>query len=121
MKNKPTLYIDNITRQTMIIDCGRVANSFWSRFKGLLGVRYLAPGDGLLITASNAIHTHFMFMPIDVFYVSEEHVITDIDIALSPWCIGRPRRDACHVIEVPVGTVTRTHSMVGDELKIITQ
>lgn len=86
-----------------------------------MGVRHLVPGDGLLITASNAIHTHFMFMPIDVLYVSKEYVVMGIDIDLAPWRIGRPRRDACHVIEVPVGTVTRTHSRVGDELKIITQ
>ncbi len=86
-----------------------------------MGVRHLALGEGLLITASNSIHTHFMFMPIDVFYVSEESVITDIDIALAPWRIGRQRRNACCVIEAPVGTVARTDSRVGDELKIVTQ
>jgi len=119
MKNTQTLSIDNITRRAMIIDRGRVADTFWARFKGLMGVRYLAPGDGLLITASNNIHTHFMAIPIDVFYVNAEHVVTGIDIALAPWRIGRPRRGACCVIEAPVGTVARTGSMVGDQLKLL--
>lgn len=121
MKSKGVLCIHNVTRHTMLIDRGRIANTFWTRFKGLMGVRHLEPGDGLFITASNAIHTHFMVIPIDVFYLNREYVVTDIDVAMSPWQIGRQRRNACYVIEAPTGTVARTGSMVGDELKVIIQ
>ena len=121
MKKKRTLRVDNITRQATIIDRGRVADTFWTRFKGLMGVRQLAPGDGLLITASNGVHTHFMVIPIDVFYVNADNVVIGVDVALPPWRIGRRRRGACSVIEAPVGTVVRTGSMAGDKLKLLIQ
>ncbi len=121
MKKKRTLRVDNITRQATIIERGRVADTFWTRLKGLMGVRQLAVGDGLLITASNGIHTHFMAIPIDVFYVNADNIVIDIDIAMQPWRIGRPRRGTCAVIEAPVGTVVRTGSMAGDKLKLLIQ
>ncbi len=121
MKNKQTLWVDNVTRQTTLINQGRVANTFWARFKGLMGVPHLAPGEGLLITASNGIHTHFMVIPIDVFYVNAEDVVMDIDVAMAPWRIGRPRRGVRYVIEAPVGTVARTGSTVGDKLRLLGQ
>lgn len=118
MKNHKTLGVDNLTRQTKIIDRGRVADTFWTRFKGLMGVQQLAPGDGLLITASNNIHTHFMAIPLDLFYVNTAQVVVGLDIALKPWRIGWPRRGAYYVIETPVGTIAHTGSRVGDQLKL---
>ncbi|RMH38557.1 MAG: DUF192 domain-containing protein, partial [Gammaproteobacteria bacterium] len=39
---------------------GRVADSFWSRTKGLIGVKRLDAGDGLLIEPCNSVHCFFM-------------------------------------------------------------
>lgn len=112
------LHIENVTRQTILVEHGRVADTFWTKFRGLMGVRQLPEGDGLLITQCDNVHTHFMRMPIDVFYVDGHNCIVDIDPAMKTWRIGRKRNTAAFVVETPSGTALRTQSTVGDELKI---
>ena len=55
--------------------CGvraRVARNFFERARGLIGVRALAPGDGLLIPKCNAIHTCFMRLTIDATFLDRD-------------------------------------------------
>lgn len=112
--------VENRTRGVTLIDHGWLADTFWTRLAGLIGVRQLAPGEGLVITPANQVHTHFMAVALDVFYVDGDGRVVDIDCALAPWRIGRPRRAARYVVETPIGTVARTGSRVGD-LLVVTQ
>ena len=52
---------------------GRAADTFFTRFKGLIGAPSLTKGEGLLILPCNSIHTHVMRFPIDVLYVSKDN------------------------------------------------
>jgi len=112
------LQVDNLTRRTRIVQGGRVANTFWTRMKGLMGVRDLPPGDGLLLMPANSIHTHFMAIPIDVLYVRRDGRVIDVDANLRPWRFARIRRQACFVIELPAGTIARQGIAVGDTIGI---
>ena len=112
------LYISNASRSTVLVDKGRVADNFWSRLKGLIGVRTLAEGDGLLIKGSKGVHCMFMSIPIDVLYVDNQDCIIAVDQAMKPWTIGRIRRASRYVIELPAGTAARTGTTVGDQLKV---
>ena len=47
----------------------RTAKSFWARARGLIGVKSLAPDEGLLIERCNCIHTFFMRFPIDATFL----------------------------------------------------
>jgi uncharacterized membrane protein (UPF0127 family) len=114
------LYVENVTRNAVLVEQGRVADNFFTKFRGLMGVRQLPVGDGLLITHCDSVHTHFMRMPIDVLYVNAHNCIVGIDAAMKTWRIGRKRADATYVIELPSGTATRTQSAIGDQLKIST-
>jgi uncharacterized protein len=118
MNNKRTLRIDNVSRDVNLVQQGTLADTFWTRLKGLMGVRCLAAGEGLLIRPSQQVHTHFMRMPVDVLYVNGDDQIMDVDIHLRPWRVGRPRWNAHYVVEVPSGTIAQTQSRVGDQLKI---
>jgi uncharacterized protein len=110
------LRIENLTRHTTLVEQGRVADNFLTKFRGLMGVRTLPQGAGLLITGCNSVHTHFMRMPIDVLYVDESHRVVDIDPAMAAWRIGRTRKGAAYVVELPSGTVAQTQCTVGDQL-----
>lgn len=112
------LRIENITRNTTLIEQGRVADNFLTKFRGLMGMRHLPQGDGLLIPRCNSIHTHFMRIPIDILYIDENHCVVDIDARMDAWRIGRTRKVATAVVEVPSGTADRTHCHVGDQLLI---
>lgn len=108
----------NLTREQTLVTKGRLANSFWSRFRGLMGNDGLQAGEGLLIVPCNSIHTHFMRFPIDVLYVGSDCEVVGIDHALRPWRFGRIHRGARFVLELPAGTAKATNTQVGDRLEV---
>lgn len=112
------LRVVDLTRNAVLVEQGRVADTFWTRLKGLIGARELPDGDGLLITPCNSVHCMFMSIPIDVVYVDANDRVVDIDRDMKPWSVGRPRRRARYVIELPAGTATRLGVQPGDELAV---
>ncbi len=113
-----TVRVYNVTRRRDLATQCRVAETFWSRLKGLIGRRTLAPGEGLLIRPSRGVHMWFMRFPIDVLYVDREGRVVDVDEHLRPWRIGRPRLRAHFVVELPAGTVAATGTQPGDRIVI---
>lgn len=114
------LVVDNLTRATQLASHGRVANNPWTRLKGLIGVKQLAPGFGLLIRPCSGVHCMFMSIPIDVVYVDRDDRVVALDERLAPWAVGRIYRAAKYVIELPAGTITATGTQVGDQLHVTT-
>ncbi len=112
------LRVKNLTRDAPLVEHGRVADTIWTRLKGLIGVRELKPGDGLAIIPCNGVHCLFMSIPIDVLYVSADHRVVALDAEMQPWTIGRFHRAAAYVIELPAGTIRRTGTAVGDQLAV---
>lgn len=110
--------VENLTRGQTLVTAGRVADTFWSRLRGLMGSKSLAPGEGLLVVPCKSIHTHFMRFPIDVLYVNGAQEVVGIDRRLPPWRFGWPRSGARFVIELPAGTVSATGTQIGDQLRI---
>lgn len=113
------LQVENVTRNTILVEQGEAATTFWRKFRGLMGVRTLPPGAGLLLPQCNQIHTHFMRFPLDVLYLDSQQRIVAIDPALPPWRIGRKQPHAVAVLELPSGAVARTECQVGDQLVAI--
>ncbi len=107
----------NESKDRWLMEQGKLANHFWSRFLGLMGRRSLPDGAGLIIKPSNAIHCFFMRFPIDVVYVDKQNRVVDIDHAMKPWRVGRPRRSAHYVIELPAGQAAAAQTEPGDQLR----
>ncbi len=112
------LRVNNLTRDAVLVEQGRVANTVWTRFKGLIGVRELAKGEGLAIIPCNEVHCMFMSISIDVLYVSADHRVVALDPEMQPWTIGRFYRGAHYVIELPAGVIKHTGTAVGDQLAV---
>ena len=112
------LEVHNKTRNVNLVRHGKVANNAWTRFKGLIGVRELPDGDGLAIVPCSGVHCMFMSIPIDVVYVDKADQVVALDPDMKPWAVGRPRRGAHYVIELPAGTIARTGTQVGDQLRV---
>ncbi len=112
------LVVENKTKATTLVTNGKIANTFFTRFKGLMGVASLQKGEGLLIIPGNSIHTHFMRFPIDVLYLDKTWRVVAIDENMKPWRIGRIHRKAHCVLELPAGTVASTDTQIGDELSV---
>ena len=68
--------------------CGvraRVARNFFERARGLIGVKELPPGEGLLIPKCNAIHTFFMSFAIDATFLDRDDRVVKVVRNIRPW------------------------------------
>lgn len=92
----------------------RTADSFFSRFLGLMGKRNT--DYGLLLIPCKSIHTFFMKMNIDVIYFDKFLTVVDIDRNMKPWRTGKYRREAYGILELPAGMADRLELSVGKHL-----
>lgn len=86
------------SRKLIIASKVRLADTFISRFKGLMG-QTIEPGEGLLLLRCRSIHTFFMKMQITAVYLSEDMTVLDIE-TLPPWRIGKHVWKTRHVLEL---------------------
>lgn len=79
-----------------------VADSFWTRFLGLMGrSRMPTEMDGLLLTHTKQIHMFFMKFPINTYHLDGRGRVVGIEHAVSPGRIGRRVLTTEHILEVP--------------------
>ncbi len=108
----------NRTRDTVIAERLRIADSFITRLKGLLGTNELPAGDALLIRPCNNIHMFGMRYSIDVAFVSSTNQVMKTVADLAPGrfagCTG-----ADHVVEMPCGTLRESLTEQGDRLDVV--
>jgi uncharacterized membrane protein (UPF0127 family) len=96
--------------------CG-LANSFWTRFKGLMGRPALPAGEGLLIVPCNSVHCFGMKFAIDVLYLSREGEVLRVVPDLAPGAVGPLVRGARAVLELPAGTAAAHGVVAGDRIE----
>ena len=94
-----------------------VADSPFTRLKGLLGRDGLEAGEGLLLRPASSVHTCFMRFPIDVVFLDRELVVLGIADGLAPWKAAG-KRGAKAALELPAGEAARRGLAVGDRLTL---
>ncbi len=107
----------NKTRSVCLASEVEPAETLWTRMKGLLGRKALAPGKGLWIRPSQGIHTIGMAFPIDVAYLDREDRVMRLYHQLVPFRIAAVSLKAYSVLELPAGTLSRTGTTVGDVME----
>lgn len=108
--------VSNQTRNTLLADAAGRADTFVSRFKGLMGVAELPMGQGLHIEPCTSIHTFFMKIPIDAVFLDASHQVVEVCHAMPPWRVSRVFFGARSVLELPAGTAAAAQTVVGDRL-----
>lgn len=106
--------ITNTTRATTLAERCGVANTFWTRLRGLMGRSALEPGSGLLIFPEWSIHTFFMRFPIDVLFLDRSNRVLTLHTAMPP---NRPYAGAWGgyaVLELPAGSIAASQTSTGD-------
>jgi uncharacterized membrane protein (UPF0127 family) len=106
----------NETRSAVVASDAILANTPWRRLVGWMGRRHLRPGEGLVLRPCRAVHTLFVFVPLDVCYVDRTNTIVRVDV-MPPWRLGPIVWCSHVVIELPAGTIARTGTRVGDILR----
>jgi uncharacterized membrane protein (UPF0127 family) len=113
-------YAFNLTRQADVATRLLLADTHWSRFRGLMGALHedFSAGEGLWIVPSRGVHTFGMRFAIDVAYLDSGTVVVHIEHRLRPWRIAPICWSASSVLEIPAGTLASTGTRIGDQIKI---
>lgn len=94
-----------------------LADTSWSRMKGLLGRRGLDAGEGLLIRPTGSIHMFFMRFAIDAVFLDRELRVLKIVPDLKPWRVAA-KRGAKQVLELGAGEAARRGLEAGQQLEL---
>ena len=108
----------NRTRDTVLIENGEVAHSVWTRMCGLLGHQPLQIGEGLLLPGEKAIHMVGMTFALDVVFTDSQGHVVHLMQNIRPMQFSPLVWRAQDVLEMPIGTIERTGTRIGDKIEL---
>lgn len=110
----------NRTREACLATQLAVADTHWTRLRGLLGLTAddFGNGSGLWIVPCHGVHTLGMGFPIDVVYLDKSMTVIEIQPELHPWRFAPVRRHATSVLELPIHVAAKTGTAIGDRIEI---
>jgi uncharacterized protein len=116
----PKGYAFNRTRTTYLATDLLIASTHWTRFRGLMATdsSRFSRGQGLWINPSHGIHTFAMRFPIDAVYLDRERFVIHIEEGLKPWRVAAVRVRAASVLELPIGMVQESLTVIGDQVDV---
>jgi uncharacterized membrane protein (UPF0127 family) len=117
----PTGSAFNLTRQSYLATRLAIAETHWSRFRGLIGadLERFPAGQGLWIIPSRGVHTFGMRFAIDVAYLNDQRLVIHLEHGLKPWRVAPVRLNAKSILELPANTLAPTGTSLGDQIRII--
>ena len=95
-----------------------VANTLWTRLRGLLRRPPLRRGEGLLLDPCQAVHMYGMKQSLDVAFLGGDGQVIAVYHDLRPGQRSRYHGKACQALELPVGTLRATNTHVGDHMSV---
>ncbi|MBA2718545.1 MAG: DUF192 domain-containing protein [Chloroflexi bacterium] len=115
----------NLTRGTDLGTAVESADSLWAKFMGLMGRPPLEPGAALWLPDSNGIHMMFMRFAIDAVFLGKPdgegvRAVVSVHPRLARWRGLVPFVRGGHgVLELPVGTIAASGTVVGDRIALV--
>jgi uncharacterized protein len=116
-----SVQVKNVSKGTIIVSNCKIANSFLTRFMGLMGKHEFPNDEGLLIIPCNSIHMCFMKFPIDVVFLDKTNTVLNTIKSIQPWKFSNFVSKAHCVVELPVGAIENSRTEPGDKLDICYQ
>jgi len=108
----------NVTRNKVLANSLKIADTFFSSLLGLMGRRRLPIGEGLWICPCQSVHSMWMRFPIDVIFLDNKKSVIHLVENMRPFRISKYVTTAQSVIELPVNTIAATQTQVGDLVNI---
>jgi uncharacterized membrane protein (UPF0127 family) len=102
----------------VILDELHTADTFYARFRGLMGRPSIPENTGLMIKPCNSIHCFFMKFPIDVIFLDKEDQVLYIAENMKPRSISPVVKRAKYVVEANASTLTG-NIMIGDRVNVV--
>ncbi len=109
----------NATRERVLGDAVRVADSFLARARGLLGTAVLSPGAGLYITPCRSIHSIGMRYEFDALFLGRGGAVVGLYRRFPRNRVSAIFGRAEAVLELPAGTIEDTGTEVGHVVEFL--
>jgi hypothetical protein len=93
----------------------KLAKSFLTRLRGLLGCKNLTDHEGILIVPCRQVHTIGMAFPIDVIFINRQGIIVKVVAGLKPYR-SASAKSAFYTLEVAAGMAAKLQLIEGDQL-----
>lgn len=106
------------TASATLIPKLEVADSLWSRTKGLIGRTHLPEDQALWILRCNSIHTFFMKFAIDLVFVDHKMIVRKTCSRVKPGRLVLPVWRATSVIEFSAGYLDKHPLSIGEQLHV---
>lgn len=113
------LYKTSSSGAELLIEQLDIAESFWSRGKGLLGRKNLPANEALWIKPCNNIHTFFMKFAIDCIFIDKKMEIKKLAENVVPFRFVGPFWKSHSVIELKSGFIESKKLKIGDHLYVV--
>ena len=97
----------------VILEDLQTADTFYTRFRGLMGRPSIPENAGLIIKPCNSVHCFFMKFPIDVIFLDKENRVVHVAGNMKPGSISPIVRKSYSVIEANA-TVFQKNIEIGD-------
>ena len=91
------------------------ADTFFKRFKGLMGKKDFNEVMVFSNLKDSGIHTMFMRFEIDIYFTDENRVVFD-KVTLKPWRFYKPKKQAKYIIET---RKNRLNLKINDKIEFI--
>lgn len=108
----------NKNRNTCLAHTVTIADTFFTRLKGLLGKAGLPGGHCLILKPCRSVHTMFMKFPIDLLFLDKDNRVVGIISNLTPFKMTGIIKGSRLAVELPAGTIASTGTVTGDTVII---
>jgi len=112
------MVITNVSKNTVLADNAKPADTFLKRLIGLLNRKALNKGEALILSPSNCIHSFFMRFTIDAIFVDKSGKIVGALPSFKPFRISPAYFKSRLVIELTEGALSLTNTHPGDIISI---
>ena len=99
----------------VVCDVCHLANRPHTRMRGVIGMKELRKGEGVLLRPSFSVHTAFVRFPIDAVFLDDEMTVVSVEHEMKPWRLAGARK-AKAVLELAAGECQRLGVHPGDRL-----
>ena len=113
-----TIRVWNETKKDWVADRVRLANTWGTRLRGMLGSPEPVTGEGMLIVPCQAVHMYWMKYALDVAFLAPDGRIVETYHGLRPSQRSKWHREADRALELRVGTLESTGTQIGDRLEV---
>lgn len=110
------MIVSNISKMNVLCHECKVADSYFTRLKGLLGKSQIAPDAGLLIKPCRSVHTIGMKFVIDVIFLAVDGKVVGLVEEMGPRRLSPHCKEARMVLEVKAGKIRESGVEIGDQL-----